>query len=53
MGFGFAINPDFSFSLGYEHSYVMPQTTMLGTTGRRTSLQVGALTMGLAYQAGQ
>jgi hypothetical protein len=53
LGFGFAINPDFSFSLGYSHSYVMPQTTMLGTTRQETtSLQVGALTMGMAYRIG-
>jgi uncharacterized coiled-coil protein SlyX len=53
LGFGFAINPDFSFSLGYSHSYVMPQTTMLGTTRQETtSLQVGALTMGMAYRLG-
>jgi uncharacterized coiled-coil protein SlyX len=51
LGFGFAINPEFSFSFGYEHSYVMPQTTMLGTTRQETtSLQVGALTMGMAYR---
>jgi hypothetical protein len=53
LGFGFAINPEFSFSLGYSHSYVMPQTTMLGTTRQQTtSLQVGALTMGMAYRLG-
>jgi hypothetical protein len=51
VGFGFAINPDFSFSLGYEHSYVMPQTTMLGTSSQATtSLEVGALTLGMAYR---
>lgn len=51
LGFGFAVNPDFSFSLGYEHSYVMPQYTMLGTTQQATSsLQVGALTLGMAYR---
>ena len=51
LGFGFAVNPDFSFSLGYEHSYVMPQYTMLGTTRQGTNaLQVGALTVGMAYR---
>ena len=51
MGFGFAVNPDFSFSLGYEHSYVMPQYTMLGSTRQGTSsLQVGAMTLGMAYR---
>lgn len=53
LGFGFAINPDFSFSLGYEHSYVFPQYTMLGNTRQTTdSLQVGAMTLGLAYRLG-
>jgi len=51
VGFGFAINPDFSFSLGYEHSYVFPQYTMLGGTKQVSdSLQVGAMTLGLAYR---
>jgi hypothetical protein len=50
LGFGFAVNPELSFSLGYEHSYVMPQTTELGTTRQKTtSLQVGAMTLGMAY----
>ena len=53
LGFGFAINPDFSFSLGYEHSYVFPQYTTLGGTKQISdSLQVGALTLGLAYRLG-
>ena len=51
LGFGFAINSDFSFSLGYEHSYVFPQYTMLGGTKQTSdSLQVGAMTLGLAYR---
>jgi hypothetical protein len=53
LGFGFAVNPDFSFSLGYEHSYVMPQTTMLGSTRQQTTaLEVGAMTLGMAYRLG-
>lgn len=51
LGFGFAVNPDFSFSVGYEHSYVFPQYTMLGGTRQGTNaLQVGAMTLGLAYR---
>jgi hypothetical protein len=51
LGFGFAVNPELSFSLGYEHSYVLPQKTMLGTTQQQTtSLQVGALTLGMAFR---
>ena len=51
FGFGFAINPTLSFSLGYEHSYVFPQVTELGGTQQSTtSLEVGALTFGMAYR---
>jgi hypothetical protein len=51
FGFGFAVNSTFSFSLGYEHSFVFPQETELGGTQQQTtSLEVGALTMGMAYR---
>jgi len=51
MGMGFAVNPDFSFSLGYEHNHVFPQETELGTTLQHTtSLEVGAMTLGMAYR---
>jgi hypothetical protein len=54
LGFGFAVNPDFSFSFGYSHSYVLPQYTDLGGTQQHTtSIQVGALTMGIAYRLSQ
>jgi hypothetical protein len=51
LGMGFAVNPDFSFSLGYEHNHVFPQETELGTTLQHTtSLEVGAMTLGMAYR---
>jgi hypothetical protein len=51
FGFGFAVNPTFSFSMGYEHSVVFPQITELGGIQESTtSLQVGALTFGMAYR---
>jgi hypothetical protein len=51
MGFGFAVNPDFSFSFGYAHSYVFPQITYLGGTRQTTtSLEVGTLSFGMAYR---
>jgi hypothetical protein len=51
LGMGFAVNPEFSFSLGYEHNHVFPQETELGTTLQHTtSLEVGAMTMGMAYR---
>jgi hypothetical protein len=53
LGMGFAVNPDFSFSLGYEHNHVFPQYTELGTTLQQsTSLEIGAMTMGMAYRLG-
>ena len=53
LGMGFAVNPDFSFSLGYEHNHVFPQYTELGTTRQQTtSLEIGAMTMGMAYRLG-
>ena len=39
--------------MGYSHSHVMPQTTMLGSTQQETTaLEVGAMTMGMAYRLG-
>jgi len=51
VGFGFALNPRFSFSLGYSHTYVRPTTTEIGSgTQRSTSLQVGTLDFGMSYR---
>jgi hypothetical protein len=51
IGFGFALNQRFSFSLGYRHTYIFPTDTQIGDTHQRsTSLQVGALTLGMAYR---
>ena len=50
-GFGFALNPRFSFSLGYRHSYIAATRTMIdGVEQRSTSLQVGALSLGWSLQ---
>ena len=47
VGFGFALNPRFSFSLGYKHAYIWPTRSVLGNTLQESeSLQVGALTFG-------
>ncbi|MGE0595086.1 MAG: transporter [Hyphomonadaceae bacterium] len=52
FGFGFALNPRFSYSLGYSHSYVMPTETELnGTLQRSTELQVGTLGLGMSFRA--
>jgi hypothetical protein len=51
LGFGFALNPRFSFSLGYEHTYIFPTTTEIGGTLQKSSrLQVGALVLGMSYR---
>lgn len=51
LGFGFALNPRFSFSLGYKHSYIFPTDTEINDTIQRsTRLQVGSLTLGLSYR---
>lgn len=51
LGFGFALNPRFSFSLGYRHNYVFPTETEIGTSLERSaSLQVGTLTYGMSYR---
>jgi hypothetical protein len=51
VGFGFSINPRFSFSLGYSHSYIFPTSTELnGSRQRSTSSTVGALDFGLSYR---
>lgn len=50
-GFGFALNPRFSFSLGYQHSYIFPTETELGGTKQRSdSLQVGAFSLGWSFR---
>lgn len=51
IGFAFALNPRFSYSLGYKHNYIRPTSTELNdVTEKSKSLQVGALTFGLSYR---
>ena len=50
IGFGFSLNPKFSFSLGYKHNYIRPTESELnGTVEKSDSLQVGALQFGMSY----
>ncbi|WP_346427390.1 transporter [Caulobacter sp. 17J65-9] len=50
IGFGFALNDRFSYSLGYRHSYIFETDTELnGTTFGSNEVQVGALTFGMSY----
>ncbi len=51
LGFAFALNRRFSFSLGYEHTYFFPAKSEIGgslVSGDR--LQVGSLLMGMSYR---
>jgi hypothetical protein len=51
IGFGFALNDRFSFSLGYSHSAIMQTWVDLnGARQRSNALQVGAMSMGWSYR---
>jgi hypothetical protein len=51
LGFGFSLNPRFSFSLGYKHSYIFPSTTIINDTKQHSDrAQVGAFTFGMSYR---
>ena len=54
LGFGFALNPRFSYSMGYRHSYIMPSKTEIdGSVERSDRLQVGTLNLGMSYRLTQ
>jgi hypothetical protein len=51
VGFGFALNPRFSFSLGYRHNYIFSTRTELGDTVQDSKdIQVGSLNFGMSYR---
>jgi hypothetical protein len=51
LGFGFSVNPRFSFSLGYGHSIIFPTKTEIGGTNQRSSMaHVGSLSIGTSYR---
>lgn len=51
IGFGFALNPRFSFSLGYNHTYIFPTEQIIaGTKQRSTHLQSGTFAFGMSYR---
>jgi hypothetical protein len=53
-GFGFALNPQFSFSLGYRHDYIFPTKSVIGGTKQKSeSLQVGSFTFGWSLRLTQ
>ncbi|GAB5480449.1 MAG: acetate kinase [Parasphingorhabdus sp.] len=54
VGFGFALNPRFSFSLGYRHNYIFSTKSQLGDTLQESNdIQVGALNFGMSYRLSQ
>jgi hypothetical protein len=54
IGFGFALNPRFSFSLGYRHNYIFPTTSEIGDTRQKSKyLHVGSLNLGMSYRLTQ
>jgi hypothetical protein len=54
LGFGFALNPRFSFSMGYRHSYIMPSTQEIGGSIERSNrAHVGSFTFGMSYRLTQ
>ncbi len=54
MGFGFALNSRFSFSLGYNHSYIFPTKTEIGGTDQKSSsLHVGSFSVGTSYRTSE
>lgn len=51
IGFGFALNPRFSFSLGYRHNYIFPTRSEVGDTIQKSNyLHVGSLNFGMSYR---
>ncbi len=51
LGFGFAVNQNFSFSLGYRHSYIKPTRTQFNSLWQASDdLQAGSVQMGLSYR---
>lgn len=51
LGFGFALNPRFSYSMGYRHSYIFATSTEIGGNVEQSRpLQVGSLTFGMSYR---
>lgn len=51
VGFGFALNPRFSFSLGYRHNYIFSTKTELGDTIQESDdVQVGSFNFGMSYR---
>jgi hypothetical protein len=50
LGFGFALNPEFSFSLGFSNTFVFETRSEIGGLETQSnSVEAAALTMGMSY----
>ena len=51
LGFGFAVNQRFSFSMGYRHNYIFQTESELGATRQSSDeFHAGALQLGMSYR---
>ncbi|MDB5480241.1 MAG: hypothetical protein JWO83_1294 [Caulobacteraceae bacterium] len=51
FGFAFALNPSFSYSLGFSNSYIFGASQQLNATVLHSNdLEVGSLTLGLSFR---
>lgn len=51
IGFGFALNPRFSYSLAYRHNYLTASRSRIGNTvSKSTPLHAGAFSLGMSYR---
>ena len=51
LGFGFAVNQRFSFSMGYRHNYIFQTKSELGATRQSSDeFHAGALQLGMSYR---
>ncbi len=51
LGYGFAVNPRFSYSVAYRHSYLMPTVLKIGTSEVKSkSVQIGGISLGVSYR---
>ncbi len=50
LGFGFALNPQFSFSLGFSNTYIFGTRSEIGAIiSRSHAIEAASLTMGMSY----
>lgn len=51
MGYGMSLNPRFSTSFGYSHTYIFPSSTEIGAiTARSNEIHVGSMLTGWSFR---